>query len=158
MENSLVRPSGKLAEYISGRGRTPSGRSPISKEKPADLANRSLRLLVAVSSRTKHVPTPPFGRNWPSKSVIFCKIGFNRAQMPDFSSGILSIDSLFSYTFPDRPSFLTSFGGGVLLVTFCLYEAWRDRHSRRTSEPSRLGKGTAFHPRYELRNSVYSHI
>lgn len=30
--------------------------------------------------------------------------------MSDIFSGILSLDHLFSYTFPDRPSFLTSFG------------------------------------------------
>jgi hypothetical protein len=37
---------------------------------------------------------------------------FNCAQMPAITSGEMSVDPLFSYTFPDRPSFLTSFERG----------------------------------------------
>ncbi len=114
---------------------------------------------VAMNLRSKYAPKMPLTANRPSKSAIFCKIRFNRAQLPDFSSGILSGDPLFSCTFQDRSSYLTSFGvGGVPLVTFCLYKAWRNRHNGRTLEPSRLGKGTAFHPKHKLRSLVYSHI
>ncbi len=44
--------------------------------------------------------------------VYFCKNGVNQAQKPEYLSVIVSVDPLFSYTFPDRPSFLTSFGVG----------------------------------------------
>ena len=43
--------------------------------------------------------------------VFLCKMACNRAEMSSFVSGKLSSGPLFSYTFPDRPSFLTSFRG-----------------------------------------------
>ena len=53
-------------------------------------------------------------------SLIFCKMACNRAEMSPFVSGKLSFDPLFSYTFPDRPSYLTSFGvHRVFRATFC---------------------------------------
>ena len=60
-----------------------------------------------------------FRANWPSKVEFARKKSLNRALMSDFTSGILSIDPLFSYTFPDRPSFLTSFWFCVV-VADCL--------------------------------------
>jgi len=41
--------------------------------------------------------------------VSSCEIPYNQAQMSPFVSGKLSSGPLFSYTFPDRSSYLTSF-------------------------------------------------
>jgi len=50
--------------------------------------------------------------------VFLCKMASNRAEMSSFVPGKLSLGPLFSYTFPDRPSFLTSFR---LRFPLCLF-------------------------------------
>src|SRR5208283_5693917 len=74
--------------------------------------------------------------------------------MPDICSVNLSFDPLFSYTFPDRPSFLTSFlCGGPPCVTFCWFKTWQSRQNDRRPKASR-GMSAVFPRRARTYSSI----
>ena len=59
-----------------------------------------------------HGKVRPMGTKCTESPLNVGKDRLNRAEMPESCSDIMSIYPLFSYTFPDRPLFLTSFGEG----------------------------------------------
>src|SRR5208283_3833139 len=100
-----------------------------------------------------------FTSNWPSKALIFCKIGFNCAQMPDISSGILSLFCLFSYTFRLRRLYFL-FSGPLhgQILTFCWFKVWRNRHEGWKPEASRCMRAVLLRrPRTSL-SSIHTNL
>ena len=62
-----------------------------------------------IGSKNRH-QSPIRGVNIGTMTARFCKKHSNQALMSEYFSDNWSLLPLFSYTFPGRPSFLTSFG------------------------------------------------
>jgi hypothetical protein len=101
--------------------------------------------VVAAIFGKKHLTEAPLKPNRASLWAISCNIHVRSKQKSDFSSGILSVFLLFSYTFRLRTQqFLFSCIGRASFMTFGRFKVWRVRHGGSRLDSSMRGISSAY--------------